>query len=66
MYPGTHAQTTPDKPAVIIAGSGRTLTYRELDESSARLAKALHDLGTRRRASRSTGRRCAPVSTSRR
>jgi len=48
MYPGTHAQTTPDKPAVIIAGSGRTLTYRELDESSARLAKALHDLGLRR------------------
>jgi len=48
MYPGTHAQTTPDKAAVVMAGSGRTVTYRELDENSARLAKALHDLGLRK------------------
>jgi len=47
MYPGTHAQVTPDKAAVIMAGSGRTVSYRELDETSARLAKALHDLGLR-------------------
>src|SRR5690349_24122891 len=47
MYPGTHAQTTPDKPAVIMAGSGRTITYRELDDDSRRLAVALHDLGLR-------------------
>src|SRR5690349_5167066 len=47
MYPGTHAQTTPDKPAVIMAGSGRTITYRELDDSSRQLAVALHDLGLR-------------------
>jgi fatty-acyl-CoA synthase len=48
MYPGIHAQTTPDKPAVIMAGSGRTLTYRDLDDRSARLAAALHDLGLRK------------------
>ncbi len=48
MYPGTHAQTTPDKPAVVMAGSGRALTYGELDENSARLAKTLHDLGLRK------------------
>jgi len=48
MYPGTHAATTPHKPAVIIAESGRTVTYRELEDNSATLAKALHDLGLRR------------------
>ncbi|HSA50396.1 MAG TPA: acyl-CoA synthetase [Yinghuangia sp.] len=48
MYPGTYARTTPDKPAVIMAGSGATRTYRELDENSARLAHLLHDAGLRR------------------
>ncbi|TSE01133.1 acyl-CoA synthetase [Skermania sp. ID1734] len=48
MYPGTYAQTTPDNPAVIMAGSLRQLTYRELDDSSRRLAVALHDLGLRK------------------
>lgn len=36
---------TPDAPAVTAAG--RTLTYRELDESSRRLARRLHALGVR-------------------
>ncbi|GCA99900.1 acyl-CoA synthetase [Mycolicibacterium sp. NCC-Tsukiji] len=45
MFPGTHALTTPDKAAVIMAGSGRTVSYRELDDSSRRLAVALADLG---------------------
>lgn len=48
MYPGVHAATTPDKPAVIMAGSGRTVTYRELDDNSANLASALHGLGLRK------------------
>jgi len=47
MYPGTWAQRTPDKPALVMAGSGRTLTYRELDERSLRLAHALRDAGLR-------------------
>ncbi|PXY30757.1 acyl-CoA synthetase [Prauserella flavalba] len=47
MYPGTHAAVRPDHPAVIMAGSGETLTYRELDERSARLANALRDRGFR-------------------
>ncbi|WP_235735210.1 acyl-CoA synthetase [Nocardioides alcanivorans] len=38
MFPGTHAESTPEKTAVVMA-DGRTLTYRELDESSARLAQ---------------------------
>ncbi|GAA1483168.1 acyl-CoA synthetase [Gordonia sinesedis] len=48
MFPGTYAATTPDKPAVIMAGSGRTMTYRELDDASRRIAVALHDLGLRK------------------
>ena len=47
MYPGTHAATAPDRPAVIMAGSGETVTYGELEDNSARLAAALHQLGLR-------------------
>lgn len=48
MYPGAHAARSPEKPAVVLAGSGIGLTYRELDEGSARLARYLHDQGLRR------------------
>ena len=47
MYPGTHAARTPDKPAVIMAGSGERLTYRELDERSNRLAQLFWSAGLR-------------------
>jgi long-chain acyl-CoA synthetase len=39
MWPGHHATTRPDHPALIMAGSGETLTYRELDERSNQLAQ---------------------------
>ncbi|MEU6781729.1 AMP-binding protein [Nonomuraea angiospora] len=45
MYPGAIAAVTPDKPAVIMAGSGRIITYRELDEESNRLAHLLRAAG---------------------
>ncbi|MGH3725055.1 MAG: acyl-CoA synthetase [Mycobacterium sp.] len=48
MYPGTHASQFPDKPAVVMAASGATLTYGELDEQSRRLARFWHDAGLRR------------------
>src|SRR5271165_5112858 len=48
MFPGIHARSAPDRPAVIMAESGRMLTYRELDENSARLASALHTMGLRK------------------
>jgi long-chain acyl-CoA synthetase len=47
MFPGVHAAAAPDRPAVVMAGSGRTLTYAGLDDNSARLASALHELGLR-------------------
>jgi len=45
MYPGTYAATAPERPAVIMAGTGSTVTYGQLDENSARLAAALRKLG---------------------
>ena len=47
MYPGSHAASAPNRPAVVMAGSGKAVTYRELDDNSARLASALHILGLR-------------------
>ena len=31
MHPYIHAQKNPQKPAYIVAGSGETVTYRQLD-----------------------------------
>jgi acyl-CoA synthetase (AMP-forming)/AMP-acid ligase II len=45
MYPGAHAQTTPDKPAYIMAGTGEVVTYKQLDEASNRLAHVFEDAG---------------------
>ncbi|HEX4867654.1 MAG TPA: AMP-binding protein, partial [Acidimicrobiales bacterium] len=45
MYPGVHAATTPDKPALIMGGSGEVVTYRELDERSNQLARLWRDHG---------------------
>ena len=38
MHPIQHARMRPDHPAVIMAGSGETITYRQLDEAANRLA----------------------------
>jgi acyl-CoA synthetase (AMP-forming)/AMP-acid ligase II len=48
MYPAIHAEKTPDKPAYIMARSGRVVTYRELDERSNQAAHLFHSLGLRR------------------
>lgn len=47
MHPGAHADATPDKPALIMAGSGETITYRELNERSNRLAQLWNARGLR-------------------
>jgi acyl-CoA synthetase (AMP-forming)/AMP-acid ligase II len=47
MYPGHWAQVTPDKPAVVMAGTDDVVTYRELDERSTRLARVWRNAGLR-------------------
>jgi long-chain acyl-CoA synthetase len=47
MHLGAVAAATPDKAAVIMAGTGQTVTYRELDAASNRLAHALRKAGLR-------------------
>src|SRR5271170_6053005 len=48
MYPGQHAVQRADQPAVIMAQSGETVTYRELEARSNRLAHLLRALGLKR------------------
>ena len=45
LQPGTHAETKGDAPAVIMAGSGETVTYRDLDERSKQVAQLLRSAG---------------------
>ncbi|MEL7284128.1 MAG: AMP-binding protein, partial [Pseudomonadota bacterium] len=45
MHPALHAQTQPDKPAYIMAGSGETVTFGELDTRSNKIAHAFRTLG---------------------
>lgn len=48
MYPNDEARDNPNRPAVIMGGSGRTLTYGELDAAANQLARLFHDQGLRR------------------
>jgi long-chain acyl-CoA synthetase len=48
MYPAVHAEKSPDKAALIMAASGQTVTYKELDELSNQGAQLLYSLGLRR------------------
>ena len=45
MHPYIHAQKNPEKPAYIMAGSGETVTYRQLDQQSNRIAQLFRSLG---------------------
>ncbi|WP_395629479.1 AMP-binding protein, partial [Sphingorhabdus sp.] len=44
-HPAVHARAFPDKPAVIMAGSGETITYKQLDERSNQCAHLFRSLG---------------------
>ncbi len=48
MYPGDHAETAPDKPAIIMGSSGIVVTFGELDARSTRLARLLREVGLAR------------------
>ncbi|HVN52542.1 MAG TPA: AMP-binding protein, partial [Acidimicrobiales bacterium] len=45
MYPGTFAATTPEKPAVIMGGSGAVVTYAQLHAEACRLAQLIRSAG---------------------
>ena len=47
MWPGRIAAAHPDRAAVVMAGSGEVVTYRDLDEGSNRLAQLLYTRGLR-------------------
>jgi long-chain acyl-CoA synthetase len=48
MYPGTHAATDPDRSALVMASTGVTVTFGELEERSLRLAHQMRAAGFRR------------------
>jgi len=45
MFPGTHALTDPNKPALIMASSGEEVSYARLEERSLRIANWLRSQG---------------------
>jgi long-chain acyl-CoA synthetase len=47
MHPFIHAARTPDKPAIVMAGSGAVVTYGELEARSNRFAQLLRATGLR-------------------
>ncbi len=57
MYPGTYAAEGPDRVAAVMAGTGETLSYGDLERRSVQLAHVLHEAGARRRGGRAAGRK---------
>src|SRR6476660_253552 len=47
MYPGTYAAEAPDRAAAVIAGTGETLSYGDLERRAVQLAHVLHEAGLR-------------------
>ena len=45
MHPSVHARTHPDKPAIVMAASGETVSYAELDARSNQVAQLLRARG---------------------
>jgi acyl-CoA synthetase (AMP-forming)/AMP-acid ligase II len=45
MFPGDFAETTPDKPAYVMAAGGEVVTYRELDDGANQLSQFFRSLG---------------------
>ena len=45
MHPSIHAQNNPDKPAVIMAASGETVSFGQLDKNSNKIAHLFRELG---------------------
>jgi long-chain acyl-CoA synthetase len=45
LHPGAWAARTPDKPAIIMAESGATVSYAELEDTANRLSQLFHRAG---------------------
>jgi len=45
LYPGGWAAKTPDRPAIIMAESGATVSYAELDDAANRLSQVFRNAG---------------------
>jgi acyl-CoA synthetase (AMP-forming)/AMP-acid ligase II len=45
MYPGDHAESTPEKPAIVMGGSGEVVTYAEINARANQLVRLLRDAG---------------------
>ena len=45
MTPAWHAARAPDAPAIVMAATGETVTYADLEDRSRRLAQALRERG---------------------
>jgi long-chain acyl-CoA synthetase len=48
MHPARHAVTQPDKPAIVVAETGETISYAELDARSNRVAQLFRSRGLQR------------------
>ena len=48
MHPITHAAARPDHPAIVMAGSGETVSYAEMDATANRFARLLRARGLAR------------------
>ncbi len=47
MHPSIHAKTQPERAAIIMAGSGETITFAELDKRSNQVAQLLRARGVK-------------------
>jgi long-chain acyl-CoA synthetase len=45
VHPGLHASSSPDKPAIIMASTGETITYQQFEEDSNRVAHLFRRAG---------------------
>lgn len=48
FHPRHHAAAHPDKPAIVMAATGETVSYAALADGAARCARLFHDLGLKR------------------
>ena len=48
LHPHFHALARPEQPAIIMAGTGETITFKQLDESSNQAAQLFRAQGLQR------------------